>query len=362
MNNPLLIPKNNHLSKQKGLSLVELMISLLLSLILISGAMQVFLGSKETFAFNEEMTWMQESSRFSLEFLTRDARMAGYFGCGSQTIANTLNPVTGNNAWKYNFDQGVVGFDGDDATFPSVFPVANRPTLASGELPKSDVLTILRGATEGESFKVTGHNPNSAVIDLSVTHGIDSGRILVVSDCDHAAVFQTTGGNPKKLGHNKGGSVSPGNCTKGLGIPVACSANGTSYKYDGDAYVMEVLAHAYYIDTATNNVPSMYREEITGGDDDDAVTEELAQGIENIQLFYGVDTNDDKIANKYVNASNVADWTTVVSIRIHVLARSISQISSEVTNFRFVGNTYTPTDNYLRKEFISTVKIRNRGI
>lgn len=346
--------------KQKGLSLVELMIALLLSMILMAGAVQVFIGSKASFSFNEEMTWMQEGSRFSLEFLTRDARMAGYYGCGSQSIANTLKPVSGTGAWQYNFDQGVVGYDGDDPSFPADFPVAAQPVLKTGALPKSDVVTIMRGAAEDEALTVTGHNVNSAVITVNRAHGYSSGRILVISDCDHAAIFQTTGNNPNKLGHNKGGSETPGNCTKGLGLPVVCTANGTAYKYEGDAFVMEVLAHAYYVDEAPNKIPSFYREEVSGGVDSE--TEELAQGIENIQMVYGVDTNDDLIPNRYVSALDVTDWATVVSVRFHILARSLTEISSEPVDFRFVNNTYTPQDRYLRKEFISTVKIRNRGI
>lgn len=349
-----------NLNKQKGLSLVELMIALLLSSILMVGAVQVFIGSKTSFTFNEEMTWMQEGSRFGLEFLTRDARMAGYYGCGSQTVANTLNPVSGTGSWQYNFEQAIVGYDGDDPDFPADFPTAPQPTLATGALPKSDVVTILRGAAEDEALTVTGHNVNSAVITVNKAHGYSAGRILVISDCDHAAIFQTTGNNPNKLGHNKGGSVSPGNCTKGLGLPVVCTANGTAYKYEGDAFVMEVLSHAYYVDTAPNNVPSLYREEVSGGVDSD--TEELTQGIENIQVVFGIDTNDDKLANRYVSALDVTDWSTVVSVRFHILARSLTQISSEAVSFRFVNNTYTPKDRFLRKEFISTVKIRNRGI
>jgi type IV pilus assembly protein PilW len=123
---------------------------------------------------------------------------------------------------------------------------------------------------------------------------------------------------------------------------------------------MEVLSHAYYVDTATNNIPSIYRQEITGGVS--SATEELSQGIENIQAFFGIDTDADKIANQYLIASSVTDWTQVVSVRIHVLARSISQTATQATPFRYLGNTWTPTDRYLRKEFISTVKIRNRGI
>jgi type IV pilus assembly protein PilW len=326
-----------------------------------AGALQVFMGVKKTFVFNSDMTSMQESARFAMEFITRDVRMAGYFGCGSQSVANTLTPVSGDGTWQYQFDQGLVGYDGDDADFPTAdFAVADRPTLSSGTMPKSDVFTVLRGSTDGASFIVSDHNITSSVVTVTPDHTFDPGHILMVSDCDHAAIFQVTGGGTNKLRHNPGGSEFPGNCTKGFGLPVLCTANGNGYKYEGDASVMEVLSHAYYVDTASNNVPSIYRQEITGGVN--SATEELVQGIENMQTWFGVDTNGDGVANRYALASSVTDWTTVVSLRLHLLARSLTQAASEPVAFRFVGVTYSPSDNYLRKEFITTVKVRNRGV
>ena len=354
----------DRLRHQAGLSLIELMIAMVLGLTLMAGALQVFLGSKKSFMYNEETGSMQEGARYAMEFITRDARMAGYFGCGSQTIANTLNPYEDDeDAWAFNFNQGMVGYDGDDAAFPDDFPVAARPTLALGAaLPKSDVFTILRGATENAAYTVASHNPTAAVIDIVGTHPFDSSRIMMISDCDHAAVFQFTGNNSQKFGHNAGGSENPGNCTRGLGLPVVCTANGTAYTYGGDAYVMEVLSHAYYVATAANNVPSIYRLEISGGIIDEKKEEELVQGVENMQAFYGVDGNGDGVADRYVIAAATIDWTTIVSLRLHILTRSLTEVTSEPVDFRFVGTTYTPTDKYLRKEFITTVKIRNRGV
>ena len=65
-------------SRQRGLSIVELMIALLLGLILLGGVIQVFLSSRQTYSANEAMSRMQENGRFALEFIARSARLAGY--------------------------------------------------------------------------------------------------------------------------------------------------------------------------------------------------------------------------------------------------------------------------------------------
>lgn len=64
--------------QQLGLSLVELMVALVLGLVLMTGIIQVFLSSRQTYASNEAMARMQENGRFALEFISRSARLAGY--------------------------------------------------------------------------------------------------------------------------------------------------------------------------------------------------------------------------------------------------------------------------------------------
>lgn len=63
---------------QMGLSLVELMVAMALGLLLMTGVVQVFLSSRQTYAVNEAMGRMQENGRFALEFMARSARLAGY--------------------------------------------------------------------------------------------------------------------------------------------------------------------------------------------------------------------------------------------------------------------------------------------
>ena len=350
----------------QGFSLIELMIAMVLGLVLMGGVIQVFLTSKQSYAFNEELGWIQENSRFAIEFITRDVRMAGYWGCGTAGgIANTLDPLPSGSGWQVDFNNSLGGFDGDDtgnAVFtgsPSEFPLTTPPAVTSGSVPRSDVLTLSR-ADSSNSFKVTGHNASSAVITVG-THPFEKGDILIVSDCDHAAVFQETGGNPDKVGHNRGGSVSPGNCTKGLGLPVVCTgpATGTAYTYGDDAFVMAAVSYAYYVDTATNGLPALYVREL--GNDASTNSSELVQGIENFQVLYGEDISGDGFPNRYVTAKDVTAWTDVVTARIHILARSLTQVASEPQAFNFVGTSYTPADRFLRQEFVSTVKVRNKG-
>ena len=70
---PMIVP-----ARQLGLTVVELLVALVLSLLLLTGIIQVFLASKQTYATNEAMSVLQENGRFALEFIARSVRMGGY--------------------------------------------------------------------------------------------------------------------------------------------------------------------------------------------------------------------------------------------------------------------------------------------
>lgn len=73
---------------QKGMSLVELMVALLISTLLILGVLQLFSNTSESDRTNTAIARVQENGRVALEIIGADARRAGYQGCNS--AANSL--------------------------------------------------------------------------------------------------------------------------------------------------------------------------------------------------------------------------------------------------------------------------------
>lgn len=61
-----------------GYTLLELMIAMSLGLILTGGAIQILISNKQTFAMTDAIGSTEEGGRFSMHFLTKDIRMAGY--------------------------------------------------------------------------------------------------------------------------------------------------------------------------------------------------------------------------------------------------------------------------------------------
>ena len=67
--------------KQYGLSLIELMVTVLLSSLLLLGVLQLFINTSATDRTSNELARVQETGRVALELIAREARRAGYQGC-----------------------------------------------------------------------------------------------------------------------------------------------------------------------------------------------------------------------------------------------------------------------------------------
>jgi type IV pilus assembly protein PilW len=65
-------------NKQRGFSIVELMIAGVLGLLLLAGVIQLFLGSNQNYTMQDELASMQEDGRFALMFLSDQIEMGGW--------------------------------------------------------------------------------------------------------------------------------------------------------------------------------------------------------------------------------------------------------------------------------------------
>lgn len=342
----------------KGFSLVELMIALAIGLSLLLVISYAYVGSKQTFRLQDTLSRMQENARFVFETMGYDVRMAGFTGCGNTaTATNTLNNSTD---WDKNIlTTPLVGYEGGVSTFPEG---------VAGSVLRGDSLTILRG--DGSDYTIASHTPTAASIQLTANHDIKQGEILIVTDCQHTAVFQMTNVNNNNtiavVDHGSGGSTSPGNCTKGLGHPLLCTTNGTEYTFSPGSKILRMSAANYHIRNNANGEPALYRTRLAANTSGNSVrlNEELAEGIEDMQITYGVDTinTPPKAADQYVTANAVADWSKVLSVRISLLLASVGTdaYTTEPQQYLYNGTTTTPTDRRLRKVFDTTIAVRNR--
>jgi type IV pilus assembly protein PilW len=79
-------------TKQRGFSIVELLVAVVIGMLLLTGVIQVFFASKQTYSSNEAASRLQENGRFALEFIAQSARHAGYIEAAN-TTANKPTPI-----------------------------------------------------------------------------------------------------------------------------------------------------------------------------------------------------------------------------------------------------------------------------
>lgn len=374
-------------NRQRGLTLVELLIALALGAGLMAGVVGVFVAMFQADRSQESVARIQESGRFALNFLTQDLRMAGYLGCSStldrDEINNTLDgpppsfqPERAIQGWEADFsDPGVINNSvaneavGDTAV--SGWSTSGGNVLDSTRaLPGTDIFRLWGAdpSVEATVINVAGNGAGTAV-RVTLTDAIDIGDILLLSDCEQADWVQVCNaqeiGSPATLNLILSGNNSPSTCDPG-NIPTAPMLT------DAGANVMKLAGTVYYVgkrDNLATNPPALFRRTL-GSTGVASAPEELVEGVEDMQVLYGENTNNDnnRAADRFVPADQVADWDKVVSLRITLLVQSLEDNlvpSPQAYTFNGVvydggsGNGANPPDGRLRRVFTTTINLRN---
>jgi len=367
--------RNPTLSKsrrQGGMSLVELLVALSLSLFLTAGIVQVFASNRATFAFNEGLGRIQENARFSLDHIAFNARMAGYSGClASVAVFNNLN---GPNTFRDDIANGVQGHDANGtgvgenfaATDENPAPSANAgdwtpplpPELDDLVIPGSDVL-IVRGVNGATHSLITPFT-NSAQAFVAGPHDFINGEILVVSDCQKASIFQltnsTAAGAGVNLVHSNSGAFAPGNSVPNW---------PANQEYGLGTEVARLQTVAFFVGRGENGRPSLFQLRLQSLSATSAgfQAEELVEGIESLQIRYGEDTDNDGAVDEWRSADEVVSWAGVLNLDLTVLARAPDEygIEFDTVVYNLSGTQFDPVDDRRHRQiFSTTVGIRNR--
>lgn len=350
-------------SRVSGLSLIELMIATVLGLILTLGVVQVYIGSSQTHRLTDAIAHAQENLRFVTTIIERDVRGAGGLAC-LQSFEDVDVKMNGDR--PVPIGAGVLGWEfagtgiGDEHTPESelgtgsngwsegsgdgVFPA----DLAGSVVAGSDVLMV--NALSTIPVTVTGSATGS--ISLNAASGISQGRIVLAVDdnCSGGEMFQKANNDTALSLTIAGVGADPGNRP----------ASTFDLTYGNNARIAAHDTFAYYVGIGTSGEPSLMRQRL---DAEPEPAEELVEGVETMQVLYGISTGVQKRADTYVTAADVNDWGEVMSVRLSFLVRSPEDANNEnqIRRFNMLG-TELVTENDRRARLISTITvgIRNR--
>jgi type IV pilus assembly protein PilW len=370
---------------QRGVSLIELLISLVLGLLLIGGVLQLFLGSKATYLSTDAVARVQENGRFAMSFLEPELRMATASGfcAGDLAVTNHLNLPDAEAEALFGSRSSISGWDysgtGRSETFTLSTP-ATTTDLALWEGP-SDAPSVLEGlVVPGTDFfalrnlqlqiGTTGsdtatNNPQATSIVTEANHGIEACTIVLVTNCASGVdLFQPNSAANSNALTKPSGSCSPGNKT-GTGLDWS-----TSYGSDMQLYLPVTQLYYIGIDNAITDqaVPALYRLDLVQGTSGTPQPQLLVSGIENMQVLYGISLpaslgGTGQVVDEWLTADQVTSWDVVIAVRLAALVSSQENIVGQAASqtFNLAGTSIVGlSDRKLRQTFSTTVAIRNR--
>ena len=344
---------NSSFKRIQGLSLVELMVAITIGLIIMAAVSSLFVSSKQTYTTQDSLARLQENGRLAMQFLIKDIRLAGFFGCldgvdpgptaqsdGSVASSNTKYLVNGGPTFTANPFVRIEGIENASTSTTWLPSIAAQPANIK---PGTDAITIRMANVTAAANVAPGMLNGASPLIVNDTTPFTTGDIVVVSDCITADVIKITNitGSPADT------------------LERAISQNVTttlSKPYEPQARVHKLTLSQYFIQTKPDGVPALFRDGV-----------ELVEGIENLQILYGEDTDvpPDGLPNIYRRASAVADWSRVMSVRIGVLARTINSEGTDLDQADHdvdddgIPELSAAGDRFRRRVFQAVVKLRN---
>lgn len=346
--------------RQQGFSLVELMVAVTLSLLLMVGVVALFVSSRTNYEYTERLSRIQENGRYALDQLTGNIREAGFNGCTRplNTYARRgdyeINTLTDPTSLLLNFPVPVQGYNanGDDSWSPDIAPVdavGVEPDKLSDVLvlrvPRRDVTPLRLNKTQ-----VSGTETLEVV---PVAGGaLDDGDIAMISDCEGRAYFQVTtyDEDTGEITHAVGGTSK--NISDDLKHP---------FREGAEIVPMETVIYFLKLRDGTADTTQLSLWRKTGAN----AAEELAEGIERMEVLYGVDTDGNGRVDTYVAADAVTDWVNVMTARVALLARSPEAYGTDRDPEAYTLLDVTvpaKNDRHQRQVFTTTISLRNQVI
>lgn len=328
---------------QKGLSLIELMVSLAIGALLLLGLVQVFSATNVSAQMGTALSRVQENGRFALDFMRADLRMAGHMGCtsggalvrdidlaptqlqsamriGSNDISFAIPPFAGTVSppFIYDFRYDVQGYEANGTASNPASPTAvllplppavgaanawtpalpnELLTLTPRPIAGSDIV-VVRYGLPGE-MNITGGfttgNAANPVIAISNGRIADSGLTFAgVNQIGVPFVAASCTGNTQGLVFISSRIIEATGTMTVIGdntvnYPVL-AAEGLNTTTEGGSTLTRLDFVAYYVGLNGNNIPSLYRASfgtVLAGGLAQIASEEIVEGVDSLQINYG---------------------------------------------------------------------------
>ncbi len=300
---------------QRGMTLVEWMISMTIGLILFAGLTALIAQQSSTQAELEKSSRQIENGRYAMQLLNEDVQMAGYYGefsnVSTETPAST-DPCSIN----LTVIENLMAFPVQGYDFPNATTVQPSCIEVDNHVAGTDILVVRR--------------VEPATLSIAAAASAAGGQVYLQS-----GLVGSSGLTFEKR-------LATGASTSAFDLETQAkpATSATSAVAAGPALLRRFLVHIYYVSpcsvmantrtcTSTDDggkpIPTLKMRELSASSGTTTMrTTPLVEGIENMQIDYGIDTTGDGSpdAQFVATPAAVADWANLVALRVHLLARS----------------------------------------
>ncbi|MEE9351257.1 MAG: PilW family protein [Thiotrichaceae bacterium] len=311
--------------RQKGLTLIELMISMTLGLFLIGGMMSMYLGSTSSDKTRTELSDIEANARLAIVALRDSIQHAGYGGTSISSLDKPFHTTV-------------------DLAIPN-------PSCGTGN-------AIISGLGTNEGLL----NPPTAL--TSFTTDNDAGDIITVvarpDNPDSGPLFFDCASSPNNGAANYAyfddSTITTVAAAKAR--QVACSAEVT----DANLY------SAFFLRQQTGEPKQLVCYGSRSADADPYV---IADNIDNLQIRYGVLTGGiDGVggSTRFLNADQVDaltdGWQSIISVQVALLVGSSKNVleNPKARSYELLDKTInkTASDHKMYKVYSTTIALPNR--
>lgn len=360
--------RTQSLGRQRGISIIELMIGMTIGLFITAGLSAVFVNSSQAHREFHRTAQQIESGRYAMDVLTHELHHAGYYGPYFKVPAATTVPdpcalSDAGGALTKSLPFAVQGFDvADYVSRPDLSATSCATWLPSTNLqPGSDVLVVRRsetipiaiGSVPKANEAYLQANPSDAALQFGA-----GGAITVSSTADGgaAAIFKRDGVTAAEIRKLRVDIYFVAPCSVPAGGGTLCTGAA-----DDDG----------------NPIPTLKRLELAAvGGAMSMNVAAIAEGIEALQIDYGVDDSPaaansltgltgDGSPDRYARAPAGLEFVNVVSASVHVLARNAQATpgytDTKIYDLGLAGPLGPRGDAYKRHAYAGVVRIVNPG-
>jgi type IV pilus assembly protein PilW len=338
-----------------GFSLIELMIAMTIGLLLLSGLAMIFVNSSESNRELQKTAQQIENGRYAIEMISQDLRLAGFYGhlhdVSSITVPATVPP------------DPCEGSDTTELLKALRYPVQGYRGTIHATTPASDSDPTGLPATCTAAFLTAANLKNGS--DILVIRRADTNALLTTETATTNVLYvqasatqaEVQVGNGAVIGTNKAdGTASALYLTNGASPapPAPMRRLRTHVYFVAPCSVGSAANGACTGAAGEDTIPTLKRLELTTSGTLTIVP--LVEGIEFLKVEYGIDDAPgtvnlatglagDANVDRYEIAPSAAEWESVVSAKVYLLARNTEPTTGFTDNKIYNLGSTAATDN-----------------